>query len=105
MNLLTPGALWLALLAVPILLLYMLKLRRRETQISSIQLWQQVLRDRQSNAPWQRIRRQLLLLLQLLILASLILALARPILSEQGGASKLPGRLCIVSTKRHKRVG
>jgi hypothetical protein len=78
MNLLAPGALWLALLAIPILLLYMLKLRRRETPISSIQLWQQVLRDRQSNAPWQRLRRQLLLLLQLLILASLIFALARP---------------------------
>jgi hypothetical protein len=87
MNLLSPGALWLALLAVPILLLYMLKLRRRETPISSIQLWQQVARDHQSNAPWQRLRRQLLLLLQLLILASLIFALTRPILPVPSLAS------------------
>jgi hypothetical protein len=49
-----------------------------------------VLRDRQANAPWQRLRRNLLLLLQLLILAALILALARPALSVPtlaGGSS------------------
>ena len=81
MNLLAPGALALSALAIPILVLYLLRLRRREVTVSSTLLWQMVLRDRQANAPWQRLRRNLLLLLQLLILVALILALARPALS------------------------
>jgi len=56
----------------------MLKLRRREIEVSSTLLWQMVLRDREANSPWQRLRRNLLLLIQLLLLAALVLALARP---------------------------
>lgn len=80
MSFLTPLSLLFGLLALPIIILYMLRLRRRETLISSILLWQQLLRDREANAPWQKLRRNLLLLLQLLILAALVLALARPFL-------------------------
>jgi hypothetical protein len=80
MSLLAPAALFLAALAIPIIILYMLKLRRRDLEISSTFLWQMVIRDRQANAPWQRLRRNLLLFLQLLILAALIFALARPVL-------------------------
>ncbi len=78
MSFLTPVALALGAIAGPIILLYMLRLRRREVQVSSTLLWQQLLRDREANAPWQRLRRNLLLLLQLLILAALVIALARP---------------------------
>ena len=56
----------------------MLRLRRREVVVSSTLLWRKLLRDREANAPWQRLRRNLLLLLQLMILAALVLALARP---------------------------
>jgi hypothetical protein len=75
---LTPLALAFAALSIPILLLYMLKLRRRDVLVSSTLLWQRLLRDREANAPWQRLRRNLLLLLQLLVLALLVVALARP---------------------------
>ena len=78
MGLLTPLALAFAALSLPILALYMLKLRRRDVEVSSTLLWQRLLRDRQANAPWQRLRRNLLLILQLVILALLTLALARP---------------------------
>ncbi len=78
MSFLTPLALALGVLAGPIILLYMLRLRRREVQVSSTMLWQQLLRDREANAPWQRLRRNILLILQLLILAALVIALARP---------------------------
>lgn len=78
MAFLTPLFLLLGLLAIPIILLYMLRLRRREVVVSSTLLWQKLLRDREANAPWQRLRRNLLLILQLLILAALVLALARP---------------------------
>jgi len=78
MGLLLPIALSLAGLSLPIVFFYVLKLRRPEQVVSSTMLWEQVLRDRQANAPWQRLRRNLLLLLQLLILFLLVLALARP---------------------------
>lgn len=78
MSFIAPLAFALGLLAIPIIALYMLRLRRREVQVSSTLLWQQLLRDREANAPWQKLRRNLLLLLQLLILAGLIFALARP---------------------------
>ncbi len=78
MKFLTPAAFGFLTLAIPILLLYMLKLRRKPVQVSSTLLWEQLLRDRQANAPWQKLRRNLLLFLQLLILAALSLALARP---------------------------
>lgn len=81
MNFLTPLAFLGALLAIPIILLYMLRLRRREVQISSTFLWQQVLQDNEANTPWQRLRRNMLLLLQLLILALLVFTLARPYIS------------------------
>lgn len=84
MSLLAPAALALGLLALPIVLLYMLRLRRREQPVSSTYLWRTLVRDRAANAPWQRLRRNLLLLLQLLILAALVLALARPALRLSG---------------------
>ncbi len=81
MSFLAPLAFLGSLIAVPILLLYMLRLRRREVPISSTFLWQQILQDREANTPWQRLRRNLLLILQLIILALLVLALARPFIT------------------------
>ncbi|MBN2503625.1 MAG: BatA and WFA domain-containing protein [Anaerolineales bacterium] len=78
MSFLAPLALILGLLAVPIIILYMLKLRRKQVQVSSTLLWHILLRDRQANTPWQRLKRNLLLFLQLAILAALVLALGRP---------------------------
>lgn len=56
----------------------MLRLRRTDMPISSTFLWQQLIRDREANAPWQRLRPNWLMFLQLLILAALVFALARP---------------------------
>lgn len=78
MQFLTPAMLALAAIAAPIIILYMLRLRRREITVSSTMLWQKLMQDREANAPWQKLRRNLLLLLQLLILAALVIALARP---------------------------
>jgi hypothetical protein len=87
MSLLTPLGLLAGLLAIPIILLYMLRLRRREVRVSSTYLWSQVLRDREANTPWQKLRRNLLLILQLLLLALLVLALARPYITVPAIAS------------------
>jgi hypothetical protein len=88
MSFLTPLAFALAALAPVIIAMYLLKLRRTEKQVSSTYLWRKMVRDVEANAPWQRLRRNLLLLLQLLILAALIFALARPATPVQGLSSK-----------------
>ncbi|HUS16570.1 MAG TPA: VWA domain-containing protein, partial [Chloroflexia bacterium] len=93
MGLITPLALLGALLALPIIIFYMLRLRRQEITVSSSMLWRQVLQDRQANAPWQRLRRNLLLYVQLLVLAILVLALARPFVE---GAGQTSGNLVLV---------
>ena len=87
MNILNPLALLFALIAVPIVLLYLLRLRRREQTVSSTLLWRQVLLDREANTLWQRLRRNLLLLLQLITLAFLVFALIRPYVNVPGGIS------------------
>jgi hypothetical protein len=71
MDVLNPLAFWFALLAVPIVLLYLLRLRRREQLVSSTFLWRRAVLDREANTLWQRLRRNLLLLLQLATLAFL----------------------------------
>jgi hypothetical protein len=69
----------IGLLALPIIVaFYMLRLRRRDVPVGSTFLWQQLIRDIEANAPWQRLRFSWLLLVQLLIAAIVVLAAARP---------------------------
>jgi len=75
--------------AVPALvLLYFLKLKRRDMPVSSTLLWKRAVQDLQVNAPFQRLRRNILLLLQLLALSAILVALARPVLSLSAGPAR-----------------
>jgi hypothetical protein len=88
MSFLAPAAFALAALIPVVIALYLLRLRRTEQIVSSVYLWRRMVRDVEANAPWQRLRRNLLLILQLLVLAALILALARPFTWAKGGGGQ-----------------
>src|ERR1700742_1754295 len=79
MRLLSAGALWWLLLGAIIIFFYLLKLKRKRRVVPSVLLWQRALEEVEANAPFKKLRRSLFLLLQLLILARLVFALARPL--------------------------
>src|SRR5947207_6898888 len=97
-NFLSPlPAIIAAAIAVPsLLVLYFLKLKRRELVISSTLLWRKAIQDLQVNAPFQKLRRNLLLLLQLLLLLLLLLAISRPVSNYKPP----PGKMTVILIDR-----
>jgi len=87
MRLASPNSLWWLLLAAIILFFYLLKLKRKRTVVPTVFLWKRALDELEANAPFKKLRRNLLLLLQLLILGALVFALARPLISVRAVAS------------------
>lgn len=90
MTLLNPAAFLFAALVPIVVMLYLLKIRRRDAAVSTLRFWQQLATDNRRRTFWQKLRRPLSLLLQLLLLALVLFALARPELgafSFGGGAS------------------
>ncbi|MBN2310991.1 MAG: BatA and WFA domain-containing protein [Candidatus Hydrogenedentes bacterium] len=90
---LAPPFLWLLGLIPVVILLYLLKLRRTEVIIASTLLWLKSLQDLTANAPFQRLRRNLLLLLQILVILLVAAALARPFFRQEGTAGR---NLCLL---------
>lgn len=86
---LNPAMLALAALLPVIVLLYLLKLKRRPLTVPSTLLWRRAVEDLVANSPFQKLRNNLLMWLQLLALLLLVLALARPVmqLAAPGGES------------------
>ena len=84
MNLLNPlNFLWAIPLLGGIVALWMLRLKRQSVTVSSLYLWNTLLQETQANAPIQKLRRSLLLFLQLLAAFLLVCALARPFVYGQ----------------------
>src|SRR4051812_14746869 len=68
--------------------MYLLKLRRDEAIVPSTLLWNRLVADAEANAPWQRLRRSLLLLLQLLLVLALAILAARPFVERPAGLAR-----------------
>lgn len=85
MRLFSPWALVFLLFIPPVILMYILKQKYEEREVSSTYLWDQVLKDIEVNTPWQKLKKNLLLFLQLLIIIFLVAALSDPFIYMKGG--------------------
>lgn len=83
MNLVNPAGLALAALAIPIIILYILKVRLRRVPVSTLMFWRKIFEEKKPRSIWQRLRHLISLLLQLAFLALLVFALTDPIFRWQ----------------------
>jgi Ca-activated chloride channel homolog len=83
-NFLTPLALGLGITLPIVVIFYLLKVRRHDEEVSSTFLWNDLIRDLAAHEPLQRLKSSLLLLLQLLALALITFAVARPFSQQLG---------------------
>lgn len=88
MNFLQLWPLWL-LISIPIIIfLYLLKQKAEEHPVSSLFLWKEVYRNNEVTTPWEKLKNNLLMYLQILAMLLLILALASPYLKNKGNEYK-----------------
>ena len=78
MNFAAPLAFALGALAIPITVLYILKVKRRRVQVPYLRLWEQLLVETKARSLFKRLKRLYSLLLQLLILIAMMMALTQP---------------------------
>lgn len=83
MSFALPIAFTLAALAVPIVALYVLKVRLRRVAVSTNLFWKQICDEKPPRSFWQHFRHLLSLLLQLLCLLLIVIAIADPYLSRE----------------------
>ena len=84
------GGAWAFLGLAAILALYMLKRRFEEHEVPSTYLWRRMLADQNANRPFQKLRKNLLMVLQLAVVALLALALMHPATKGLTGGDYVP---------------
>ena len=79
MQFLTPGMLAVLGLIPILILIHTLKPKPRQVDVTTLFLWQEVLRERSSQLTFDRLKKNLPLLFQIIIVLITALALAKPI--------------------------
>ena len=83
MNFLNPEALAFAVTLPIVIIFYLLKRRRVAHLVSSTIIWKSFLNETQANSPFQKLRHNWLLIIQLIFLSLAIFALIRPYFSSK----------------------
>ena len=83
MNFLNPEALAFAVTLPIVIIFYLLKRRRVAHLVSSTIIWKRFLNETQVNSPFQKLRHNWLLIIQLIFLSLAIFALIRPYFSSK----------------------
>ncbi len=78
MNFYSPLSFLFLLGLIPIIIMYMLKKQHEEIKVSSTYLWSKALKDMEASSPWQKLKKNILLILQILIFTLLVISLAKP---------------------------
>lgn len=71
-----------------IILLYILKQKSEDKDISSLYLWRETYKNIEVSKPWERLKNNLLMYLQIAVVLGLILALAGPYIASREGAAE-----------------
>src|SRR6184192_2477581 len=89
MNFLSPIAFAFAAAIPVVILFYLLKRKRVVKLVSSTLLWQKFLAETQASAPFQKLRKNWLLILQIILLVFAVLALSRPYFATKAQPAQL----------------
>jgi hypothetical protein len=89
MSFLAPAAFAFAATLPVVVLFYLLKRKRVVKLVSSTLLWQRFLAETQASAPFQKLRHNWLLIVQLLLLSLVVFALARPYFAGKTAGGRL----------------
>jgi Ca-activated chloride channel family protein len=96
MNFLAPAAFFFAASIPVVVVFYLLKRKRVVKLVSSTLLWQKFLSETQASAPFQKLRKNWLLILQIILLIFAVLALSRPFFATKAKPAEL--RVVILDT-------
>ncbi len=88
MSLANPTALLWLLLAIPVVVFYILKIRLKRVPVSTVIFWRQIFDEKKPRTLWQRLRHLVSLLVQLVLLAILVAALTEPFLASEAKNSR-----------------
>src|SRR5205809_1018814 len=89
MKFLAPLAFAFAATIPVVIVFYLLKRKRVVRLVSSTVLWQKFLAETQASAPFQKLHKNWLLILQIILLVLAVLALSRPYFATKAKSSQL----------------
>ena len=98
---------FLALLAVPVIvLMYLLKQKYEKKEIPSLYLWKKAFPETKSAQPWQKLRKNLLMFLQIAAAVLLAVSLAGPyIMGKMQVTDYVLALDCSMSMQAEERPG